>query len=59
MALVVSDCARGAQERSLLNSSFVTVDGEVCWIAVACWSCVWRNAGGARVEPHAEEERCR
>ena len=27
MALVVSDCARGAQEGSLLNSSFVAVAG--------------------------------
>ena len=31
MALVVSGCARGAQEGSLLNSSFAAVDREVCW----------------------------
>ena len=59
MALVVSDCAQGAQEGPLLDSSFLAVDREVCCTTVACWSCVRRNAGGARVERHPEEERCR
>ena len=59
VALMVSGCARGAQEGSLLDSSFVAVDREVCWTTVACWSCARRNAGGARVEPHPQKERCR
>ena len=59
VALVVSDCAWGAQQGSLLDSPFVAVDREVCRNSVACRSCVRRNAGGARVEPHPEEDRCR
>ena len=44
MALVVSDCAQGALEGSLLDSSFVAVDREVCWKTVACRSCVRRSS---------------
>ena len=60
MALVVSDCARGAQEGSLLDSSSVAVDREVCWT----YGCVVGLACGETQEEHVwslnpEEERCR
>ena len=58
VALMVSDCAWGAQERSLSVSTFVVVVQEECWTAVACWSCTQRTSSGHAISTRSTQSAC-
>ena len=57
VACVVVDSWLGEVRALSCEDVWWTVKFAGLWFA--CRACVWRNAGGALVEPRSEEERCR